>query len=303
MDVSCNNPTEDLDDISVIDISGNQRPHHLIISGGGLGGFHIYGALKESHKRGLWNIDEIQTIYCVSVGSIISTLIALRLPWEVIDEYLIHRPWGLLFPMDIKKFPEMLKTFGYYGKQSIVDLIAPFFHREDIPLDITISDFCQRVGVELHIYTTEIIQYEYIEQSSQTCPDTPLLDIIYRSCTVPIFFIPQKTDTQIFLDGCLIENYPVLQCMEKYPKEEIMGFRVKYPKIDLQKITTTTNIIEFFLFILSRVVKCNEYSCLKNEIAIEHIISFQEIYYFFFSASGRKQMIQDGVKFISPTEI
>ena len=32
---------------------------HIVCSGGGLAGFAFYGAIKESHKQGLWQIENI----------------------------------------------------------------------------------------------------------------------------------------------------------------------------------------------------------------------------------------------------
>ena len=45
---------------------------HLVLSGGGVVGFSFYGLLRETNKKGLWDISNIETIYGTSVGSIIS---------------------------------------------------------------------------------------------------------------------------------------------------------------------------------------------------------------------------------------
>ena len=36
---------------------------HIVCSGGGLAGFAFYGAIKESHRQGIWQLENIQTIY------------------------------------------------------------------------------------------------------------------------------------------------------------------------------------------------------------------------------------------------
>jgi predicted acylesterase/phospholipase RssA len=34
---------------------------------------------------GVWNIDDIKSIYCTSIGSVVSVLLAVSQDWETID--------------------------------------------------------------------------------------------------------------------------------------------------------------------------------------------------------------------------
>ena len=45
---------------------------HLVVGGGGPGGFLNYGALKESNLQGLWHYNNIKSIYSTSAGAVIS---------------------------------------------------------------------------------------------------------------------------------------------------------------------------------------------------------------------------------------
>ena len=68
---------------------------HIIIEGGAYFGFYILGALYELKKTPL--IDNIETIYGVSVGSYIGLLLCLKMDWDDILDYFIHRPWNKTF--------------------------------------------------------------------------------------------------------------------------------------------------------------------------------------------------------------
>ena len=61
---------------------------HLVISGGGPIGLSYLGAMEYLSDNGFVNIDNIQSIYATSIGSIISVILSLKyssyssVPWQ-----------------------------------------------------------------------------------------------------------------------------------------------------------------------------------------------------------------------------
>ena len=84
-----------------MDLSNNEIKH-IVCSGGGVYGFTFYGILKESNQKGLWQRENLKSLYGASVGTILLLLIVLDYSWEELDNYLINRPWQNVFPMDLK---------------------------------------------------------------------------------------------------------------------------------------------------------------------------------------------------------
>ena len=66
---------------------------HLVISGGFYNGIKMYGALHELSKREFYNIENIESIYCTSIGSLIGTLLSLKIDTSIIYDYIHKRPW------------------------------------------------------------------------------------------------------------------------------------------------------------------------------------------------------------------
>jgi hypothetical protein len=85
-------------------ISNLPKIKYLVLSGGGSIGFSMYGILRESNKRGCWNIQNIEKIYATSVGTIIAVMISLNYDWDTLDDYLIYRPWQDIFKFDMYSF-------------------------------------------------------------------------------------------------------------------------------------------------------------------------------------------------------
>ena len=50
---------------------------HLVLGGGGAGGFTVYGALRYLNQQGIYSKENIESIYSSSEGSIIAALILL----------------------------------------------------------------------------------------------------------------------------------------------------------------------------------------------------------------------------------
>jgi predicted acylesterase/phospholipase RssA len=48
---------------------------HIVISGGGIFGLTVYGALRELNKQGFWNLSNIQSCHATSIGTIILLMI------------------------------------------------------------------------------------------------------------------------------------------------------------------------------------------------------------------------------------
>ena len=77
---------------------------HLILSGGSYKGLYSLGTLKKLEKEGFYKRDNIESIFSTSIGSIIGTLLALKLEWNIILDYIIKRPWENIFQFT----PEMV---------------------------------------------------------------------------------------------------------------------------------------------------------------------------------------------------
>jgi predicted acylesterase/phospholipase RssA len=223
---------------------------NLVISAGAAGGLYIYGALKASHQAGLWKHENIQTLWGTSFGSILSVVIALNCEWEVLDDYLIKRPWQTVFKLN---WMNLWQEKGLMCKQSIKDAFRPLFQACDIPLDITLGDFCAKTGKELHLFVTELDMDEYVFRSVDINPVTHsewlVLDTVYASCCLPLVFNPFEivsfsnsscgggyevdmsgnsiavSKTRVYLDGAILCAFPFYECLKHslVREEEVLG--------------------------------------------------------------------------------
>jgi NTE family protein len=228
---------------------------HLLISGGGIWGFSCYGALRESAKANFWNIDNIQSIYATSAGSILSVILSLKYDWETLDHFLIKRPWNQVFSFDFNSILSSIEKRGIFDKKNLYDLFTPLFHGKDISVDITMKEFYDTTQIDLHCFSTEINNKNIVsvDFSHTTHPDWKLLDAIYCSCCLPILFSPVLIEEKCFIDGGILNNYPLKYCLTAVQNhDEIFGIKKSCPR--KQKLNEKSTLFDFLLYFITNII-------------------------------------------------
>jgi predicted acylesterase/phospholipase RssA len=116
---------------------------HIVLSGGGGTGFAYYGALRESHKDGFWNIDNIQTMHGVSCGAIFVAFISMlnQIGWDDYDDFCIKRPWESVLDFSAEKLLNAYSNVGICDRESVKNIFLPLLNAIDITIEITMRKF------------------------------------------------------------------------------------------------------------------------------------------------------------------
>lgn len=229
---------------------------HLVISGGAISGLSFYGALRELHKQKYWKMENIQTIYGTSIGSLIAFVIALGYEWTDLDDYFIKRPWQNIFKIDTYSMIDcIINKMGIYNSKVFEDAFSPLFAGKDIDIGITMKEFYDLNGLEIHSFTTELNSFTLTDMSYKTHPDWRVIDVIYCSCCLPVVFMPFLHETNAYADGGFLSNYPLKQCIENGAEaSEILGiYRINCDKY--AAIGSESNIFDFLMVILNQTIE------------------------------------------------
>ena len=194
----------------------------LVLSGGGTRGFAHLGALKALHENNI----EPDIIVGVSAGSIVGAFYADGKNADLALKALTSRKlFGFLEPMMPKN--GLLKMAGF-AKTLNQTLTAKTFEELKIPLQI----------YAVNINTAEFTRFDSGE----------LIPAIVASSSIPVVFPPVCIHDQYYLDGGLIDNFPV----EKLHGvcETLIGINVN-PIGDLKQINSIREVAErsFHIFI------------------------------------------------------
>jgi NTE family protein len=228
---------------------------HIVISGGGPAGFLFYGAIRELHIKKFWNLENIETLHGISIGSILIVFLCFNYDWEVFDDFIIKRPWHNLFKINLLSITNSFQKKGIFSKEIIKEGFQPLFKDKDLSIDITLKEFYEFSKKDLHIYATELHKYDLIDFSHKTHPDWKLIDVIYCSCSIPGIFIPYIVDECCYCDGGIISNYPLRQCLDYGAEpESILGIKMMVDPSKNSLITEESSIFDYLIGILNKLL-------------------------------------------------
>jgi predicted acylesterase/phospholipase RssA len=277
---------------------------HLVLSGGGVVGFSFYGLLRETNKKGLWNINNIETIYGTSVGSIISIFIALQYDWDTLDDFIIKRPWQNVYKLSVDSFLYAFHNKGILDKKIMEHTFSPLFKGKDIDINVTMKEFYEITNIEIHIMTVDINTYDLVDISYKSHPDWTVIDAVYCSCCLPIVFQPIIKDNMCFCDGGFMANYPVKQCIENGANpNEIFGMCRSSTFDSSSNISDKSTLFDYILNILyktiSKILNQNAGQKIYKEAIVNcPPLSIYDLYETSSSMEKRLELIQKGCEYL-----
>jgi NTE family protein len=195
----------------------------LILSGGGVKGISYIGALKyldELKKVEEYDIN-IKEILGVSVGSIIGLLYILGYTYDELVEEIISKNLSDLKELRIKNF---LQRYGFDSGIKIINWIETLIIRKGYSKDITFSDIYANFGVNFRVVATNLNKYKTVAFDKAVSPLLRVTRAIRMSIGIPLVFTVTKYRGECYVDGGLINNYPIKEYHGKL--DNVLGLKL-----------------------------------------------------------------------------
>lgn len=276
---------------------------HLVFSGGGPAGLLTYGAAKHLSKKGFWNISNIKSIYGCSIGAYMGVIISLNYEWEWLDDYFIKRPWDKVVGIQAISFIEAFGNKGLLGDTFIVESLKPLLEAKDLSTAITLQELYEYNNIDIHIYTTNLNTYllDKVDISHTTHPTMSVIKALYMTTAYPFAFKPICEDGNCFIDGGLLNNYPLNDCIShnKCDTNEILAFKNIWV-VDDYKINENSSVIDFLIVLMKKMQKHidteEDQEDIKNTVRclIEDLDSIDSWIKALSTPEMRKQLIEKG---------
>lgn len=276
---------------------------HIVISGGGPTGLISYGAIRYLAKENFWKLLDISSIYGCSIGAFIAIIISLGYEWDWLDDYFIKRPWNKIAPINAMSFIEMFNEKGILGEKVIADSLIPLLTAKDLPENITFKQLFDYNKIDIHIYTTNINSYylEKVDLSHTTHPDLSIIKALTMSAAYPFAFKPVFSGEDCFIDGGLLNNYPLNDCIiqTKCNTDEILAFKNIWI-LDDSKVIEKSSIVDFLLMLMKKMQRSidteSKQEDVKNTVkcSIENLDGFSSWIKAISTEEMRKKLIDSG---------
>ena len=231
---------------------------YLVISGGGPTGFLTYGALRQLAKANFWKLADIQGIYGCSIGAFLGVIISLDYEWESLDDYFIKRPWEKLVSATSSfNLVKIYEQKGLLNEQIFLETFTPLLKAKDLPIQITLEELYAYNHIDLHLYTTNINseQLDKVDLSHKTHPKLSLIKALQMSMAFPIVFQPVCNGEACYIDGGLLNNYPLNDCLlqTKCEKDEILAFKNIWKEQRNNIINENSTIVDFLMMLIKKM--------------------------------------------------
>jgi hypothetical protein len=208
----------------------------------------------------------------------------------------ITRPWHHVFKYDVNLILQSFQNRGFFDIHTFKLMLIPLLKGMDYHEEITMQEFYEKTGVELHIYSTNVNTFETVDMSYKTHPQWQLLETVYSSCCIPIFFQPFEYDNHFYIDGGTLLNYPLDNCLLSHPPEEILGI-CKKPK-SCENVHGKMDIMEVVGILLTKTISKIDplpNSNIPYEIVIESpLVNINDIFEFTKSEGCRREWVEKG---------
>jgi NTE family protein len=216
---------------------------YLVFSGGGIKGISYVGALKEFlNKNKIDGFMGFKGFAGTSAGSIIATLLALGLDMDEIELEMNN--------LDVSKIPDdkfgvvrdTISLFSKYGickNDYLYRYLGRIIEEKTGSKDFTIKQLYEKNKIKLVIATTDCNSGKTIYlnpfNSNPLFSDIPIRLAVKMSTSIPFLFRPVSYANTMFVDGGLLDNYPISVFDHKSILTSNQNIDVKLGKLGINK--------------------------------------------------------------------
>lgn len=256
---------------------------HLVFSSGGYKGLYIIGAFKHLIDNDIIDVNELQNIWGTSIGSVMGAIICLKPDFDDIIEFILKKPWQKELDLSLETILETIGKKGFFGKKIMKSFFEHILRNNGLSKTITLQQLYEHSNIKLNILVTNLTRFRLEIFNHETKPDLNLIDALYMSCTIPFVFQPCFKDECCYMDGAIINAYPLNLCLdelkndltEDFDKKEILGFKIINEKI--KDCRENSSIFYFGYYMIHKIIHDNYNYKIEDKEVNEVIIPGTEI--------------------------
>jgi len=276
--------------------------NHIVLSGGAYLGLYELGALNHLYDHKFYEYQNIKTIHGTSIGGLIGTIMCVEPNMNDICQYFIHRPWFKVIQISPTMIFDIIPKKGFIGRDVFQSVLEPIFKNNNLNINITLLELYEQTQKELYMYTINLDTFEIVQLSYKTHPNLDVITAVHMTCALPYLIQPVWYENNFYIDGGILNNFPINKCLEPedVSEENIIAVSFDANK-ERKKTEENINIFEYG-YILYRKLSENVRNThnkkdriFKNQIIIPCTeLNLHEGYNVLNSIETRKHMIDIG---------
>lgn len=213
----------DLPPVEGVSISDVRNSPALVLSGGGMKGCYLLGALQYLYDQ--TRLEHVRSFYGTSIGGVIGALLIIGYtPIEIFVYIVTHKVQESLGQFNRNIFERKCLMDPSAMIRFLTDMIV---HKiGSIP---TLGELKERFRRDLTVVSVARDRItEPLYFSTRTHPDLSLIQVLHMTISIPFVFGYAAYDGRKYIDGGLIDNFPILHASEREPR--VFGLDLRSPE-------------------------------------------------------------------------
>lgn len=260
MDININISILDNDLINLIKIL---EINTLVISGGAVKGYSFLGSLMLLEKYGI--LKKIKYFYGTSIGAILSATLILNWNIDEIYRFAIKYPFENMLNINFEK---IVNDYSLVDQKDYETLLKKIISYKDFDPNITLRELYDKTNKEINLITYNMSSCFEETLNYLTHPDLMLWEALYMTSALPFLFNPYEYKTKIYIDGGIVNNFPI-ENIKSENKFKTIGICIDgyIPELkSLQKYIAEKNLINYIaLFSEMFKIYCDKNNKPKDE--------------------------------------
>jgi NTE family protein len=244
--------------LSLFQFANAQTPvpiKNLVFEGAGVRGIAYCGAVQEMEAKNL--MGNLEKVGGTSSGAIVAMMISLGYTGKDIEQLIVKTKFrklndgGFFF---IGGITRIKRYFGWYKGKKAEKWLGKIIEEKTGDADITFEELYQKGFKDLYITGTSLTKQKAVIFSKETFPKMKVRDAVRISISIPLYFEPVFLDTtgkiiyhprqthglDVFVDGGIVENFPIHIFDTATPDLNTIGFRMDHDaQIESDKLKRT----------------------------------------------------------------
>lgn len=227
----------------------------LCLSGGGMRGFELLGALSFLEKVGCFR-ERFAAYGGASIGAIITVALSMK---GMTVSRLFDTMLDARYTFDFVHFREFESKLGLDSGKAVDELLNRIFEGDE---ELTLAEFERKHGVTVVVAAVDVLSRRVEYLRAETHGGMKVVTALRASAAIPFLITPVEWEDRLFVDGGLVDNFPVRAVNEG---GRVFGVRLR-PSVEAAAAKKKPSFLDFVGTLLNIVFDAQARpSCAQDE--------------------------------------
>lgn len=236
----------------------------LVISGGAMKSVSSIGSLTYLDDVGL--LAPIKNVVGTSAGTVIGLFVVLGYqPKDMVRFLMQYLSFDEVSNLNVDDIFSIFDTYGISRGKNLEHFIAMMLYEKLKVKDTSFMELAKHTGKNFVVCVSNISKSRFEYWSLDTTPQMSVVKAIRTSCAIPILFTPTTYNDDVYVDGALLNNFPI-DYFQGSALKDVLGINVSSKHLSSQGIANITDYMNAIMQIVFRRLTEPHHTDTRNNV-------------------------------------